>query len=150
MKEFKKVTVGFVVQNYATLNGKYICVGQEFVAGEQVDYENENGEPVEIDTAKEAYFPFEMAAPKQVVTGGLKFICPSCGCNYLEQILDGVHSIQILNIDEDSDFNYGEYESDGMVDRVQCVGCGYILKDKFDSEITENMEIVEWVKNNCK
>lgn len=51
----KKVTVGFVVQEFDD-SGKFLR--QEFVAGDQVDYENEMGEPLE--DYPECYFPFEM------------------------------------------------------------------------------------------
>ena len=36
-----KVTMGCVVQKYITVGGKHICIDQEFIAGDQVDYENE-------------------------------------------------------------------------------------------------------------
>lgn len=40
----KKITVGFVIQTYDTSLGKFMS--QEFVAGDQVDFENESGEPL--------------------------------------------------------------------------------------------------------
>jgi len=63
----KKITVGFVIQDYKELeNGTLVCTGQEFVAGDQVDYENENGETIEVDTSKEVDCPFEMEQPKHM------------------------------------------------------------------------------------
>ena len=59
----KKITVGFVVQTYSTKDGTHVCTGQEFVAGDQVDYEDENGEPIEVDVTKENYQPFNMEQP---------------------------------------------------------------------------------------
>jgi len=58
---FKKITIGYVVQDYKTYpNGIHICVNQEFIAGE-VSYEtSEHGDSIEIDTSKEVYCPFEM------------------------------------------------------------------------------------------
>ena len=48
MDKFEKITVGFVVQNFEKNNkGEFICVGQEFIAGDQVDYEDVNGSPIE-------------------------------------------------------------------------------------------------------
>jgi hypothetical protein len=68
-KKFQKITVGFVTQEYETLdNGTHVCTGQEFVAGDQVDYEDMDGEPVEIDTLKEEYCPFNMVQPKPIPT----------------------------------------------------------------------------------
>lgn len=64
---FKKVTIGYVVQDYKTLpNGTYICVSQKFIAGE-VSYEtSEYGDRIGIDTSKEVYCPFEMTQPMHV------------------------------------------------------------------------------------
>ena len=65
MNEFNKITTGYVIQRYKTLpNGALVCIGQEFIAGDQVDYETTGGEPIEIDTMKEVYYPFHMVQPK--------------------------------------------------------------------------------------
>lgn len=54
----RKITVGFVVQNYK--KGK--CIDSEFVASDEVTWENDLGE--QIDPPKnEVYFPFEMVQP---------------------------------------------------------------------------------------
>lgn len=52
---FKKITHGFVVQNFDN-SGNFIS--QEFVAGDIVEFENEQGEPIE--EKEELYFPFDM------------------------------------------------------------------------------------------
>jgi len=55
----KKITPGFVIQTYDGKN----CIAQEFVAGDSVDYENEEGDfvaPIE----DEVYQPFDMVEPK--------------------------------------------------------------------------------------
>jgi len=82
-KTFKKITVGFVVQEYQTeVDGSHTPINQEFIAGDQVDYEDLNGEPVEVDTLKEVYCGFDMVQPMHrpfpptVETKGLEFICP--------------------------------------------------------------------------
>ena len=49
----KKVTTGFVVQTFDTEKQKF--VSQEFVAGDQCDYENEDG--------VEDYLPYDMVQP---------------------------------------------------------------------------------------
>ena len=57
-----KTTTGFVTQTY---DDKGKCTGQEFVAGDQVDWEDENGEPVDecdYDVTFE-YQPFDMVQP---------------------------------------------------------------------------------------
>jgi len=58
----KKITVGFVVQDYNE-NGE--CTGQEFVAGDQVDWEDENGDII-VPPQNEAYQPFEMVQPTHI------------------------------------------------------------------------------------
>ena len=59
----KKVTTGFVIQEFDTETKEW--VGQEFVAGEQVDWENEDGETVEpLEVVSELpYLPFDMLKP---------------------------------------------------------------------------------------
>ncbi len=59
----KKITTGFVIQDFDEKDGKFVCVSQEFIAGDQVDYETEDGTPIEIDTKKEEYQPFHMTKP---------------------------------------------------------------------------------------
>ena len=61
-----KVTTGFVVQVFDTELKRF--VSQHFVAGDQCDYEDGNGEPVdrkalEVDGV-EAYLPFDIVQPK--------------------------------------------------------------------------------------
>ena len=67
----KKITTGFVVQTYDMDKGAWI--DQEFVAGDQCDYEV-NGEAVDGDHpffSKEPYLPFEMVQPSIVEELGL-------------------------------------------------------------------------------
>ena len=64
MAKHKKITIGFVVQDYDEVDGKLVCQSQEFVAGGCVDYEDEDGNTVEIDFEKEQYQPFDMVQPE--------------------------------------------------------------------------------------
>jgi hypothetical protein len=57
-----KITTGFVIQTYDTETGR--CVEQSFVADDQVDYEDQNGDPVGWQEQPEAYQPFDMVQPK--------------------------------------------------------------------------------------
>jgi hypothetical protein len=59
-----KITTGFVVQQYDT--DLQTWISQEFVAGDQCDYENEDGDPVPSDEMgdPEPYLPFEMVQPE--------------------------------------------------------------------------------------
>ena len=62
--EYSKITVGFVVQDYSD---EGICTNQEFIAGEEVEYENKFGEPVNVNTEAEVYQPFDMVQPVQLL-----------------------------------------------------------------------------------
>ena len=57
--EFNKVTTGFVVQKYRkNSTGKFRCVHQEFIAGDDVQFENLKGDPIEAP--EHEYQPFNM------------------------------------------------------------------------------------------
>lgn len=97
----KKITTGFVIQTFVTLpNGTHVCTGQEFVAGDQVDYEDEVGETLiadmDIDTDKEVYCPYPMIQPTNVVVGvnyvKLAYedgVCPDCDTGIPDDVVDG-------------------------------------------------------------
>jgi hypothetical protein len=47
MEKFTKITTGFVVQPYEKNSaGEFVCISQEFIAGDQVDYEDAEGNPI--------------------------------------------------------------------------------------------------------
>lgn len=62
-----KITTGYVIQQFDTEKQKF--VSQEFVAGDEVDWETEVGQPVDMDVfANESpifstYLPFNMEQP---------------------------------------------------------------------------------------
>jgi len=57
--EFNKVTTGFVIQKYRkNSTGKFACIAQEFIAGDDVQFENPKGEPIEAP--EHEYQPFNM------------------------------------------------------------------------------------------
>jgi hypothetical protein len=64
MEKYSKITVGFVIQSYEQKDGKYVWVGQEFEASDQVDREDLENNPIEIDETEEVYFPFHMKQPE--------------------------------------------------------------------------------------
>ncbi len=64
----KKITYGFVVQVFDDSKKMKKFISQEFVAGDQCEYENEGGMIVdpsclEVD-GQEVYLPFDMVQPK--------------------------------------------------------------------------------------
>ena len=72
MEKFTKITVGFVTQSYdKNAADKFICTGQEFIAGDQVDYEDTNGNTITPPTHD--YQPFEMVLLSGVeIAGSIK------------------------------------------------------------------------------
>jgi len=57
--EFNKVTVGFVVQRYRKNSaGKFTCINQEFIAGDDVQFENLKSD--KIEAPEHEYQPFNM------------------------------------------------------------------------------------------
>ena len=62
----RKITQGFVVQVFDTAKKQF--VSQEFVAGDQCEYEDERGEAVDSSVleagGQEAYLPFHMVQPE--------------------------------------------------------------------------------------
>ena len=57
--EFNKVTTGFVVQKYCKDDtGKFRCIHQEFIAGDDVQFENVKGESIEAP--EHEYQPYSM------------------------------------------------------------------------------------------
>ena len=158
LKEHQKITVGYVSQIYTTLpNGSMICTGQEFIAGDQVDYEDMESAAIEVDTDKEVYCPMEMVQPKQIRTDGVKFVCPKSGDIHLECVMDGCHECEVLNIAADGDFDFGNAAEGDECDRFQCLKCGFTLKSDekvsggyAEYNIIDHIEVVEWCKKNCK
>ena len=61
--KYKKITVGFVIQEFTLQDDKFVCIEQSFIAGDQVDMEDEDGDSVDIDVSKEVYQPFGMKQP---------------------------------------------------------------------------------------
>jgi len=59
----KKITNGFVIQDYKD----NVCIRQEFIAGDQVDYETPDGEGLVlgIDVDEGNYQPFDMVQPNK-------------------------------------------------------------------------------------
>ena len=64
MSKYKKITQGFVVQEFDE-NGK--ALEQEFVAGDQVEYEIEGDDNVYSSLIADLdYLPFEMKSPSDM------------------------------------------------------------------------------------
>ena len=65
----KKVTIGFVIQEFDTDKKEFIH--QEFIAGDIVHYELEDGDscpPITRKKVEKYYLPYEMKQPDQLST----------------------------------------------------------------------------------
>ena len=64
MKNFQKITTGFVVQQFEKMSdGEFHCTGQEFIAGES-EYETTEGEPL-VSVPDYEYQPYDMVITRQ-------------------------------------------------------------------------------------
>ena len=61
MKKFNKITTGFVVQSYEKNSAnEFVCTAQEFIAGDQVDYEDADGNKVNLPVHKYQQFNMKL------------------------------------------------------------------------------------------
>ncbi len=64
MDKFTKITVGFVTQTFKkSRKGRFVCTHQEFIAGDQCDYEDAEGNPIE--PPDHDYQPYNMTLKTQ-------------------------------------------------------------------------------------
>ena len=82
----------------------------------------------------------------------VKFRCPECGHHELEEIQIDITTtsvIDVLNVDGDFDYDSHPTLEDGEIERYQCSKCGFILQTKSGENISEPLELIEWLKENC-
>ena len=66
--EFNKVTTGFVVQRYRKNSaGKFNCIHQEFIAGDDVQFENLKGDKIEVPEHEYQPFNMTMLSSSQII-----------------------------------------------------------------------------------
>ena len=75
----RKITTGFVIQVFDTLTNTW--VEQNFTAADQVEFEDMDGNMIDIDTEEfepfeKYYLPFDMVQPNSEPTN---IPCPMCG-----------------------------------------------------------------------
>lgn len=63
IEQYNKITTGWVTQKFERKDKKFVCVEQDFTAGDIVDREDERGEPVDVDVREEVYQSFDMVRP---------------------------------------------------------------------------------------
>lgn len=117
MDKFTKITVGFVVQTFKKNDkGKFVCTRQEFIAGDQCDYEDAEGNPIEPPDHE--YQPYDMTLQNQDGKKLTKVIMANRMCDAIEQVL---HSLDV-----------GGEQSRQFAEEIQ------ILKDALKSTPTVN------------
>jgi hypothetical protein len=94
--EFSKITTGFVCQKFKKNElGKFVCVHQEFVAGDDVQFETLKGDPVEA--LEHDYQPFNMTMlSRDEIIDRLGNVLTSIDVGG-EQSRQFAHEIEILN-----------------------------------------------------
>jgi len=79
----------------------------------------------------------------------IKFNCPACDYDRMEEILSDVTQASVIVEVEPDCAEYGEHSTDGgVIDRFQCVGCGWPILDDLNSEITTYEELYKWLESN--
>jgi hypothetical protein len=94
--EFNKVTTGFVIQKYRKNSaGRFVCINQEFIAGDDVQFENLKGDPIEAP--EHDYQPFNMTMlSRDEIIGRLGDVLTSIDVGG-EQSRQFAHEIKILD-----------------------------------------------------
>lgn len=76
-----------------------------------------------------------------------QFVCPCCKHLRLEEILVNVNVASVIG--EVFRDGYAEYEeqtnSGGVIDRFQCVNCGYVITDN-GNRIDDYDDLIDWLK----
>ena len=66
--KFNKITIGFVSQKFRKdSNGKFKCTHQEFIAGNDVQFENTKGEPIETPEHEYQQFNMTLISSSQII-----------------------------------------------------------------------------------
>lgn len=82
------------------------------------------------------------------MSDSMKFKCPECDSNQLEEVMiDVVQSSIISEIDSEGYVDYENTSTDGgEVDRYQCSKCGHLIKNEIGGKINDVEELAEWLK----
>ena len=94
--EFNKITTGFVIQKFRKDNiGKFRCTHQEFIAGDDVQFENIKGDPIEAPEHEYQQFNMALLSSSQIIDR-LGDVITSIDVGG-EQSRQFAHEIKILN-----------------------------------------------------
>jgi hypothetical protein len=89
MNKFTKVTVGFVAQTFEKNDeGRFVCTHQEFIAGDQCDYEDAEGNPIE--PPEHEYQPYNMTLRNETGQQVLEATMLNRVYEAIEEVLDSL------------------------------------------------------------
>jgi len=89
MDKFTKVTVGFVAQTFEKDGGGgFVCTHQEFIAGDQCDFEDAEGNPIE--PPEHEYQPYNMTLRNETGQEVLEATMLNKVCEAIEEVLDSL------------------------------------------------------------
>lgn len=89
MEKFTKVTVGFVTQTFdKNPKGRFVCTHQEFIAGDQCDYEDVQGNPIEPQ--EHEYQPYNMVLRAQTPSETVQAAMLTSAYDAIEEVLESL------------------------------------------------------------
>ena len=89
MDKFTKITVGFVTQTYQKgSNGRFVCTRQEFIAGDQCDYEDVEGNPIEPPDHE--YQPYNMTLKSRTAKETMEATMLNKVYEAIEEVLNSI------------------------------------------------------------
>jgi hypothetical protein len=89
MEKFTKITTGFVTQTYERDDqGRCICTHQEFIAGDQCDFEDVEGNP--IDPPDHEYQPYNMVLRAQTPNEIIQAAMLTSAYDAIEEVLESL------------------------------------------------------------
>lgn len=89
MEEFTKITVGFITQAFEKDDeGRFVCTHQEFIASDQCDYEDVDGNS--IDPPEHEYQPYNMTLRNETQQEMLEATMLNKVYEAIEEVLDSL------------------------------------------------------------
>lgn len=123
MERFTKITVGFVTQAFEKdSEGRFVCRHQEFIAGDQCDYEDPEGNPIE--PPEHEYQPYNMMLRSETGQEMMETTMLNKVYEAIEEVLDsldvgGEQSHQFANEIQTLRHVIGHPEAtDGVLDEI--------------------------------
>ena len=89
MDKFTKTTVGFAAQTFEKNDkGRFVCTHQEFIAGDQCDYEDARGNPIEPPDYE--YQPYNMMLRGKTPNEMTDAVMLNRAYEAIEEVLEGI------------------------------------------------------------